>query len=99
MCSPTAAWDHEIWSGAEAQLLANVRFLAGYRRTALLDPAVLAAARQRLSGRLPLAEAEAALAVAGLEPARPVILHLVWSGFLRADLSGSFDGSTMVEVA
>jgi hypothetical protein len=93
------SWDHEIWSGVDAQLLANVRFLAGYRRTALLDPQVLAAARQRLSGRFPLAEAEAVLAAAGLEPARPVILHLVWSGFLRADLGGSFDGSTTVEVA
>jgi hypothetical protein len=92
-------WDHEIWSGSDAQLLANVRFLAGYRRTALLDPEVLATARQRLSGRFPLADAEAELAAAGLEPARPVLLHLVWSGFLRADLGGSFDGSTMVEVA
>ena len=31
-------WEHEVWSGADAQLLANVRFLAGYRRAALLGP-------------------------------------------------------------
>ena len=92
-------WGHEIWSGVDAQLLANVRFLAGYRRAVLLDPQVLDGARQRLRGRLRLADAEEALTAAGLEPARHVLLHLVWSGFLRADLSGSLDSSTMVEVA
>src|SRR6266581_7243202 len=25
-------WQHEIWTGADPVLLANVRFLAGYRR-------------------------------------------------------------------
>jgi hypothetical protein len=60
---------------------------------------VVAAARGSLSGRCRMAEAEATLGAAGLEPVRPVLLHMVWSGFLRADLSGSFDGSTMVEVA
>jgi len=92
-------WAHEVWSGTDAQLLANIRFLAGYRRSALFDPTVVAAARQCVSGRCPLGEAEAALRAAGLEPARPVLLHLVWTGFFRADLSGPFDGSTMLEVA
>jgi hypothetical protein len=32
-------WQHEIWSGADPYLLANLRFLAGYRRSAHLDPA------------------------------------------------------------
>ena len=27
-------WEHEIWSGADPVLLANLRFLAGYRRPA-----------------------------------------------------------------
>ena len=31
-------WEHEVWSGADAQLLANVRFLAGYRRAVLIEP-------------------------------------------------------------
>ena len=92
-------WDHKIWCGTDPQLLANVRFMAGYRLGALFDPDVMTAARRLLTGRCPLGEAEASLTAAGLEPARPVLLHLVWSGFLRADLSGSLDGSTMVEVA
>ena len=31
-------WEHEVWSGTDAQLLANVRFLAGYRREGLVSP-------------------------------------------------------------
>jgi hypothetical protein len=42
-------WAFETWSGADADLLANVGFLAGYRRPQVIDsglvPAVLTAAR------------------------------------------------------
>lgn len=30
-------WEHEIWSGVDLVLLANLRFLAGYRRPGLLS--------------------------------------------------------------
>ena len=33
-------WDYEIWTGADPVLLANVRFLAGYRRPWLVPDAV-----------------------------------------------------------
>jgi hypothetical protein len=46
-------WAFEAWSGADPPLLANVRFLAGYRRPALIDagliPAVLDAAAGHVS--------------------------------------------------
>ena len=31
-------WDYEIWSGADPVYLANVRFLAGYRRPWAVPP-------------------------------------------------------------
>ena len=34
-------WEYEIWSGADPVLLANVRFLAGYRRPGLLPETLL----------------------------------------------------------
>src|SRR5712691_4862680 len=34
-------WAFEAWSGADPRLLANVRFLAGYRRAALIDTALI----------------------------------------------------------
>ena len=36
-------WGHEIWTGADPVLLANVRFLAGYRRPGMPPDAVTAA--------------------------------------------------------
>jgi hypothetical protein len=34
-------WQYEIWSGADPVLLANLRFLAGYRRPGLLPEQLL----------------------------------------------------------
>jgi len=92
-------WAFEAWSGADATLLDNVRFLAGYRRPAVIDPALLARAPDLLApalleatgderGPLLLDDAENLLAAhAPLLLARPVLLHLIWSGRLHADLS------------
>ena len=58
-------WEHEVWSGADAQLLANVRFLAGYRRSALIEPVGETAAIWSAGTVLTIAAAEAALAQRG----------------------------------
>ncbi|HEX9354499.1 MAG TPA: TnsA-like heteromeric transposase endonuclease subunit [Streptosporangiaceae bacterium] len=93
-------WGFEVWSGADPRLLANVRFLAGYRRRSViageLVPAVLEAARRQP-------------AIGGIERAlsqchppeliRPVVLHLLWSGRLRADLQRPLGADTAVEIA
>jgi hypothetical protein len=81
-------WGFEVWSGADAVLLENVRFLAGYRRLhtvegALLPLALDAARRSGTIGGLEQALRSAASAVT----ARPVILHLLWTGALATDLS------------
>jgi len=79
-------WGFEEWYGADPGLLANVSFLAGYRRPAVIDgrllPAVLAAA----GDGAPIAAVEQQ---AGAPPAlvRPAVLHLLWSGRLVTDLS------------
>ena len=40
-------WQYEIWSGADPVLLANLRFLAGYRRPGLLPEQLLTTSSQR----------------------------------------------------
>jgi hypothetical protein len=92
-------WRFEAWSGADRILLENVPFLAGYRRAMVIDttlvPVVLATAeREHAIGTI---ERE----VARLHPAgmvRPVILHLLWRGLLRADLSLPLGPCTALEV-
>lgn len=90
-------WAFEVWSGADPVVLENVRFLAGYRRPATIDgalpPLVLDAARRwQTIGELELALRPHAVTAT----ARPAILHLLWRGDLRADLSARLAGQTRV---
>lgn len=93
-------WRHEVWSGTDAVELANVRFLAGYRRLDRVDagavavleetvtgPASIGAVERRLTGRLPA------------EVCRPALLHLVWRGVFRAELDQPLSVSTVLERA
>ena len=92
-------WQYEIWSGADPVLLANLRFLAGYRRPGLLPGQllddVLAAVRpgdtiggviSRMSGARRPGEVKAA------------VLRLLWHQRLAADLRGHLDAGSALEV-
>jgi hypothetical protein len=92
-------WEHEIWSGDDPVLLANVRFLAGYRRPGLLRDSLLdevvAAVRPgdtiggvtgRVSGASTPGEVKAA------------VLRLLWQQRLAADLHGRLDADSALEV-
>lgn len=93
-------WEHEIWSGADPQVLANVRFLAGYRRAAVLDTADLTTAGALFGSDAPItvASAEATLRHSGVGEPRPLVMHLLWSGALRADLARPLTADTELEV-
>lgn len=89
----------EVWSGADRRLLDNIAFLAGYRRQAViatsLIPAVLAAACTQQS----IHAIEHALS--GEHPpalTRPVVMHLLWTGRLEADLASPLSASTAVRL-
>jgi hypothetical protein len=90
-------WRFEVWSGADRPLLDNVRFLAGYRRRSVvavdLIPAVLEAAADQPS----IAAIERVLS--DRHPpllVRPVVLHLLWCGLLRADLARPLSADTLL---
>jgi len=91
-------WDYEIWTGADPVYLANLRFLAGYRRPWLvpagMTDAVLAAFRPgdtfgALAGR------------AGPDhwpgDARAAVLRLLWEQRLVTDLHHRLDGDSVLE--
>jgi len=92
-------WHYEIWSGADPLLLANLRFLAGYRRPALLPEElldeVLAAVRpgdtiggvtSRVAGARSPGEVKAA------------VLRLLWQQRLATDLHSRLDADSELEV-
>lgn len=100
-------WGFEVWSGSEAAVLANVRFLAGYRRRALIEDSllgpVLEMARAAGGGSVE------PLSIGGIEHqlaehyprvlVRPALFHLLWTGLLRAPLDRPLDLGTPVGVA
>jgi hypothetical protein len=80
-------WQYEVWSGAPSAELENLRFLAGYRRSWLFDAALLDEVRRAdVEGRT---FGEVVRGLAGCDPAaaRAAVLHLLWLGELRTDLS------------
>jgi len=90
-------WDYEIWTGTDPVYLANLRFLAGYRRPWLVAAetagAVLAAFRPGdtfavLAGR----------AGPDCRPgdARAAILRLLWEQRLITDLHRRLDGDSVL---
>ena len=91
-------WRHEIWSGAPAVQLANVRFLAAYRDPARIDPTLVAALSDTLVGPVRLGELERAWPQRG-DDARAAALHLLWRGVVRTDLSVPLSADVMLERA
>lgn len=90
-------WGFEAWSGAPEVLLGNVRFLAGYRRAALIDRDVLADVGRAVRGPVGLGVLERRLA--RLHPVgrvRPAVLHALWRGDLRADLDRPLGKASVV---
>lgn len=80
-------WQYEVWSGAQSLELENLRFLAGYRRPWLFDAALLDEVRDAdVEGRT-FGEVVRGLAACDPATARAAVLHLLWRGELKTDLS------------
>ncbi|MEU6586316.1 TnsA-like heteromeric transposase endonuclease subunit [Nocardia sp. NPDC046763] len=90
---------YEIWSGDDPIRLANLRFLAGYRRSTTLNADLVPFVLRAAQAPIPMSHLENQLAhVERTLLIRPVILHLLWRGWLLADLSKVLSRGTMVSV-
>ena len=89
-------WRCEVWSGTDPVAMANVRFLAGYRRQALVDGTLVRLVDAAALDGDSIGGIEERLASQQPRETRPAILHLLWSGTLRADLSVPLDRGTVV---
>lgn len=94
------SWGFEVFSEPDPVLLGNVRFLAGYRRSWLFDPNLVAIVDDGVADGMSVGEAERGLASV-LDPriTRPVLLHLLWSGRLRTDLTSPLSSMQVLERA
>lgn len=94
----TRGWRHEIWSGAPPVLLANVRFLAGYRYPGRVNATLVAVIARDAPDQAAIGELEREW------PGRPAdvraaVLHLIWKGEFRADLLSPLSAATRLERA
>lgn len=93
-------WRFEVWSETDPVVLENVRFLAGYRRPAVVDESLLEPLAQLAAAHGTIGGVEKA--AEGLAPfgrVRPALLHLVWSGVATADLSRPLGAGTAIWLA
>mgnify|MGYP003440152638 FL=1 len=92
-------WTYRVVSEPDPTYLANVRFLAGYRRGWLVNQEVLAELRargERMGGRS-IAEVEASLPGYPKPLIRPALMYLLWCHELVADLTQPLRPATVLE--
>lgn len=93
-------WRSETWSGTDETTMCNVRFLAGYRRRATVDHELVDLVKQEARSGESVEELERRLDVARpVAQVRPAVLHLLWLGWLRADLRLALGPATLLERA
>jgi hypothetical protein len=80
-------WKYEVWSGAQPSELENLRFLAGYRRGWLFDAVVLDEVRGVDVDYRTFGDVVRSLASHDPATARAAVLHLLWRGELKTDMS------------
>lgn len=90
-------WEFEEWYGAAPELLANVSFLAGYRREAVIEQRLIPAVLEAAGGDgASIAEIERLACDVPAVLVRPVVLHLLWAGALVTDMSRPLGGVSVV---
>lgn len=90
-------WRYEVWSGASATLLANVRWLASSRRPDVVDPVAReVVARVGLSG-MTIGEICTAAAAHVAEPlTKPAVMSRLWSGAWVTEMMTPLSGASVV---
>jgi hypothetical protein len=94
-------WSYLVVNEPDPIRIANVRFLAGYRREWLINQDILDGLRSRpgeLAG-MSIGEAEASLSGYPKQLVRPAVLHLLWCHDYKVELDVPLRSSTVLEVA
>jgi len=87
-------WQYRLVHEPDPVVMANVRWLAGYRHPRCLRPALAAVATAVFTEAVPLMDGAALLGdpLASL----PTVFHLLWCGLLHTDLAVALSESSLV---
>jgi hypothetical protein len=92
-------WEHEVWSGADPVLLANLRFLAGYRRPGLQPDSLLDEVLAAVSPGDTIGDVTGRVSGAHRPgEVKAAVLRLLWQQRLATDLHGHLDEDSALEV-
>jgi len=94
-------WEYQVCSEPDPVVLANVQFLAGYRRGFQFDGDQVDAAVMELDAPVTFGEAVRAVTPIAGEPrfARSLVLHLLWTRQMRTNLSQLLSTTSVLEPA
>lgn len=92
-------WRYEVATEPNAVELENIRFLAGYRRSWLLRPELLAQVREENLDGSPLADAFKCLPGEPINHVKSAVLHLLWRQELLIDLNERLSGRTELRMS
>ncbi|KAA0021785.1 TnsA-like heteromeric transposase endonuclease subunit [Antrihabitans cavernicola] len=96
VCS-ARGWRYEVWCGASATLLANVRWISSARRTELIDRAALDAVTSVGEAGMTIAEIWRAASSVVAEPlVKPAVMHLLWTHSWETELSVPLSGQSRI---
>ncbi len=92
-------WSYRIFTEPPAVELANLRFLAGYRREWLINQAILAEMRARVEDLvgMTITDGEHLFWNQPWPLVRPALMHLLWRQELSVNLTQSLRPSTVME--
>ncbi|ORT46866.1 TnsA-like heteromeric transposase endonuclease subunit [Frankia sp. KB5] len=93
-------WGYQVWSGEDPVYLANVRFLAGYRRPGLLAEALLAEVLDAVGPGDCVTTLTSRMGRTRPAPAvKAAVLRLLWQRRLTTDLRCRLDGASPLRAA
>lgn len=88
-------WQHQVWGGGNPTVLANVRFLAGFRRCHYAADLLTAVEGEAPGGAI--FNVEDTLAPSwDRRTVRAAILHLIWTSALHADITVPLSSTTVL---
>ncbi len=89
-------WRYEVWSGADAGFLSNVRFLAGARRMDLVDRELMSVLAAKSYPGDTIARVEERVCNAPRHAVRAASLSLLWHHVWEADLDAPLSSATII---
>ncbi|MFI2476747.1 TnsA-like heteromeric transposase endonuclease subunit [Nocardia xishanensis] len=89
-------WRYQVWTEPTDTELANVRFLAGFRRYQLFDPQLLEQVRAADLDGVAFAEACRSFPDFSVPLVRSALLHLFWTQYFTVDLARPLQSSTVL---